>query len=121
METRSAGESVILYAAGLIAVAIVVLNTRNLGAASIIWTTVAAAVTLVAVMAGGRYVMSSRYGHRELSGGEDPGQVTGEYRRLADIAVIAREHTELKLSEFAAQLDDMRGQIESMRRVREIE
>jgi hypothetical protein len=40
-----------------------------------------------------------------------------EYRRLADLAITAQEHTDLKLGEVTAQLDHLREQSNSLQKI----
>ncbi len=53
----------------------------------------------------------------ELSGGEQYRQLADEYRRLADLAITAQEHTDLKLGDVSAQLDYLREQNESPQKI----
>ena len=57
-----------------------------------------------------------RAGH-ELTGGEQYRQLAEEYRRLADMAITAQEHTELKLTELAVQVDEVCGKLDRMQRI----
>ena len=43
--------------------------------------------------------------------------LAGEYRRLADLAITAQEHTDLKLGEVTAQLDHLREQSNSLQKI----
>lgn len=53
----------------------------------------------------------------ELTGGEQYRHLADEYRRLADLAITAREHTDLKLGDVNAQLDYLREQNESLQKI----
>jgi hypothetical protein len=44
-------------------------------------------------------------------------QLAEEYRRLADLAITAQEHTDLKLGELSAQLDYVREQNDSLQKI----
>ena len=56
------------------------------------------------------------------TGGKQYRQLADEHRRLADLAITAREHTDLKLGELSAQLDYLREQNESLQKIlREVE
>lgn len=49
-------------------------------------------------------------------------RLADEYRRLADLAITAQEHTDLKLGDVTAQLDYLREQNESLQKIlREVE
>jgi hypothetical protein len=119
MKSRSVAETAILCATAVIALAIVVAGAQDLPTTSIIWTAVAAVVTLAIVVVGGRYAIGSRHAQPDLSPGQEHRQLTDEYRRLADMAITTQEHTDLKLGEVAVQLDYLRGQVESMQKILE--
>lgn len=117
MKSRSVAEMAILCATALIALAIVVAGAQELPTTSIIWISVAAVATLAVVIVGGRYAVGSRRGQPELPPGQEYRQLAVEYRKVADMAVTAQEHTDLKLGEVAVQLDYLRGQVESMQKI----
>ena len=79
-------------------------------------------ILLVGVLALGM-VMSFRYlGQRkqvqlELTGGQQYRQLAEEYRRLADLAITAQEHTDIKLGDVSAQLDYLREQNDSLHKI----
>jgi hypothetical protein len=49
--------------------------------------------------------------------GEQHHRLAGEYRRLADMAITAQEHTDLKLGDLSAKLDHLREQNESPQKI----
>ncbi len=51
------------------------------------------------------------------TGGKQYRQLADEHRRLADLAIPAREHTGLRLGELSAQLDLLREQDESLQKI----
>ena len=53
----------------------------------------------------------------ELTGGEQYRKLAEEYRRLADMAITAQEHTGLKLGDVSAQLDYLREQNASLHKI----
>jgi hypothetical protein len=53
----------------------------------------------------------------QLTGGDQYRQLAEEYRRLADLAITAQEHTDLKLGDVSAQLDYLREQNESLQKI----
>jgi uncharacterized protein HemX len=118
VKTRSVTETAILSASALIALIVVVAGARNIngkGAGVLI-----AAVT---ILAGIGMVMWFRQNSREstakteLSSGAEYRQLAEECRRLAEMAVTAQEHTDLRLSEVAVQMDQMRAQLDSVRKI----
>ena len=56
------------------------------------------------------------------TGGKRYRQLADEHRRLDDLAITAREHTDLRPGELSAQLDYPREQNESQQKIlREVE
>jgi len=83
---------------------------------------VAAGVAVAAAAGAGLVAWARAFGHRrtaniELTSGERYRGLADEYRRLADLAVTAQEHTDLKLGDVGVQLDYLREQMESMRKI----
>jgi len=64
-----------------------------------------------------RYLATSRQARAELSSGEEYRALAGEYRRLSDMAITAQEHTDLKLTDIGVRIDELRDQIEQLRRI----
>jgi hypothetical protein len=91
-------------------------NTRG-----ILWLA-AAAVAALGMVLGYRYLTTRKRAQVELTGGEQYRKLAEEYRRLADVAITAQEHTDLKLGDVSAQLDYLREQNESLQKIlREVE
>jgi uncharacterized protein HemX len=83
---------------------------------------VAAGVAVAAAAGCGVVAWARAFGTRraakaELTSGEQYRGLADEYRRLADLAVTAQEHTDLKLGDVGVQLDFMREQMESMQKI----
>jgi len=68
---------------------------------------------------GGRYLIVRNQTKAELTSGQQYRQLADEYRRLADLAVTAQEHTDLKLGDVGVQLDYLREKIESLQKILE--
>jgi hypothetical protein len=66
---------------------------------------------------GFRYLTAKRRAQLELTGAQEYRQLAQEYRRLADMAITAQEHTDLKLGEVSVQLDYLRTQNESLQKI----
>lgn len=64
-----------------------------------------------------RYLVTTKRAQVELTSGEQYRQLTEEYRRLADMALTAQEHTDLKLGDISAQLDHLREQLASLQKI----
>jgi hypothetical protein len=78
---------------------------------------VVAAVAALGIILGYRYLTARKRAQTELTGGQQDRRLAEEYRRLADIAITAQEHTDLKLGDLSAQLDYLREQNNSLRKV----
>jgi membrane protein implicated in regulation of membrane protease activity len=76
-----------------------------------------AAAAGAAAVAWARAFGARRAGKAELTSGEKYRGLADEYRRLADLAITAQEHTDLKLGDVGVQLDYMREQMESMQKI----
>jgi hypothetical protein len=91
-------------------------NTRYL-----VWIAIAGVAALGMVLSY-RYLTTRKRAQLQLTGGEQYRQLADEYRRLADLAITAQEHTDLKLGEVSAQLDYLREQNASLQKIlREVE
>jgi hypothetical protein len=74
-------------------------------------------VLALGIVQGFRYLGLKKRTQLELTGGQQYRQLAEEYRRLADLAITAQEHTDLKLGEVSAQLDYLREQNESLQKI----
>ncbi len=120
MKPRTAAELAIFCATGLIALAMVLYGLHDSDANG---KTAVGVVAFLSIGAG-IIALSWHLGARkraqvELTGGEREQyrQLAEEYRRLADLAITAQEHTDLKLGDVSAQLDYLREQNESLQKI----
>ena len=121
IKPKNATELAILCATGLIALAIVTVPFSPITFNStkpFLFISVAAVLAL-AVGVGGRYLIVRNQTKAELTSGEQYRQMADEYRRLADLAITAQEHTDLKLGDVGVQLDYLREKIESLQKILE--
>jgi hypothetical protein len=81
-----------------------------------VWIALAGVLGLGIVL-GYRYLNTRKQAQIELTGGEQYRRLADEYRRLADLAITAQEHTDLKLGDVSAQLDFLREQNDSMQKI----
>lgn len=126
MRPRTPKETAIICAAAVIAVALLILpfelrSTGPNGAMTnnsryLVWIAVAGVIALGMVL-GYRYLTTRKRAQIELTGGQQYRQLADEYRRLADLAITAQEHTDLKLGDLSAQLDYVREQNESLHKI----
>ena len=126
MKPRTAKETTIICVAAVLMAALltipfeltspgpdgtVISNTKYL-----VWIAVAGVVALGIVL-GFRYLTTRKRAQIELTGGEQYRKLAEEYRRLADMAITAQEHTDLKLGDLSVQLDYLREQNESLQKI----
>ncbi|MGA2827786.1 MAG: hypothetical protein ABSF03_16935 [Streptosporangiaceae bacterium] len=108
----------IVCATGLIALAVVLygLHVADAGPPALVGVVVSL-VAGASVIAWARYLTTRKKTQAELTGGEQYRGLADEYRRLADLAITAQEHTDLKLGELSAQLDYVREQNDSLQKI----
>jgi len=126
MKPRTAKETAIICAAAVVAVALLTIpfelrSTGPDGAMTnnsryLVWIAAAGVIALGMVL-GYRYLTTRKRAQIELTGGEQYRKLAEEYRRLADLAITAQEHTDLKLGDVSAQLDYLREQNESLQKI----
>jgi hypothetical protein len=119
IKPRNAIELAILCATALIALALVSIPFQSAhfgNGKPLLWLTVALVLSL-GVGVGGRYLIVRNQTKAELTSGEQYRGLADEYRRLADLAITAQEHTDLKLGDVGVQLDYLREQMESMQKI----
>ena len=71
----------------------------------------------LAMVVGAWQFSASRKARVALTRDTDYRRLAEEYRRLAELAVTAQEHTDLKLGEVNAQLDYLREQMSSLQKI----
>ena len=126
MKPRTAQETTIICAAAVLVAALLTIpfeltspgpdGTVTSNTKYLVWIAVAGVVALGIVL-GFRYLTTTKRVQIELTGTEQYRQLTDEYRRLADLAITAHEHTDLKLGDLSAQLDYLREQNESLQKI----
>ena len=120
MKPRNAVELAIMYAFMTIATIAIVIGITVMavkGSAPAAAGVAVAAAGGAGAVAWARAFGARRAGKAELTSGEKYRGLADEYRRLADLAVTAQEHTDLKLGDVGVQLDYMREQMESMQKI----
>jgi uncharacterized protein HemX len=121
MRPRTARETAIICATAVITVAILTIPfTSNGGSATsgryLVFIALAGVLALGMVL-GYRYLTTRNRAQLELTGDQQYRRLADEYRRLADLAITAQEHTDLKLGDVSAQLDFLREQNASMQKI----
>lgn len=118
MKSRTTAQMAIICATGLIALALVLYWSHGNypQGKTAMWAVVGLAL-VVGITAWSRYLMTTKRAQAELTGGEQYRRLAEEYRRLADLAITAQEHTDLKLGDVSAQLDYLREQTESLQKI----
>ena len=122
MKPRTAKETAVISVAAVLAVALVTISGELTlinspeGSRGSFWLG-AIGVLALGMVLGFRYLSIRKRAQIELTGGEQYRGLAEEYRRLADIAITAQEHTDLKLGDVTAQLDYLREQNESLQKI----
>jgi uncharacterized protein HemX len=121
IKPRNSTELAILCATGLIALALVTVpfSPITFNATKPILFIAVAGVLALGVGVAGRYLIAKNQTKAELTSGQQYRELADEYRRLADLAITAQEHTDLKLGDVGVQLDYLREKIESMQKILE--
>jgi hypothetical protein len=123
MRTRTPKETAILCGAGVLALALLLIpfETASGGGrgrnSDVVLGLIVGGVLALAMILWYRHPRSGGRVHAELAAAEQYRQLSDEYRRLADLAITAQEHTDLKLGEVSAQLDYLREQNESLQKI----
>ena len=71
----------------------------------------------LAMVVGAWQFSASRKARVALTRDTDHRRLADEYRRLAEMAVTAQEHTDLKLGDMTMQIGQVREQLESVQRI----
>jgi hypothetical protein len=123
MSTRTPKETAIICAAAVLALAVVMIpfelspNRAGSSTNQLTVLVIVPGVIVLAIVLGYRYLTSRRNVQVQLTGHEQYRQLAEEYRRLADMAVTAQEHTDLKLGDVSVQLDYLREQNASLQKI----
>ncbi len=123
MRTRTPKETAILCGAGVLALALLMIpfETDSGGVrgrnSDVVLGLLVAGVLALAMILWYRYPRSRGTVQAELTAAQQYRQLAEEYRRLADMAITAQEHTDLKLGDVSAQLDYLREQNESLQKI----
>jgi beta-lactamase regulating signal transducer with metallopeptidase domain len=126
MKPRTAKETAMICGASVLVVALLTIpfELRSVGpdgtvisnTKGLVWIVLAGVIALGMAL-GFRYLTTRKRGQLELAGSEQYRQLAEEYRRLADLAITAQEHTDLKLGDVSAQLDFLREQNASLQKI----
>jgi hypothetical protein len=122
MKTMTTKQTAIVCAAGVLAIALLTipfgLSLQGVGSNKkpLIWLIFAGVIALGMVL-GSRYLTTKKQAQTALEGDTQYRQLADEYRRLADLAITAQEHTDLKLADLRVQMDYLRSQNESLQSI----
>src|SRR6266568_8994091 len=98
MRNKSVAETAIVCASGVVAFGFGARALSHMDGRSAVWVVCFGMLGLVAVaFAWSR--SGARRAKAELTQGQEMRQLTLEYQRLADLAITAQEHTDLKLGD----------------------
>jgi hypothetical protein len=76
-----------------------------------------AGVVALGMVLGSRYLITRKRAQMEIVGDTQYRQLADEYRRLADLAITAQEHTDLKLADLSVQMEFLRSQNEALQSI----
>lgn len=76
-----------------------------------------AVVVPVAIVACAQTAIRARVARPAVTETGPYRQLADEYRRLADLAITAQEHTDLKLGDVGVRIDYLREQMESLQTI----
>ena len=62
-------------------------------------------------------IATTRRSEAALTGDKDYRGLADEYRRLAEMAITAQDHTDLRLGQVTSQIDHVRDQLDSVQRI----
>jgi hypothetical protein len=120
VKPRNATELAIMCVTGLIAVVAVVIGVTLMatkGYGPVAAGVVVAGAAGFGVAAWARAFAARAQARASVAGGEQYRQLTDEYRRFADMAITAQEHTDLKLGDVSVRIDYLRDQMESLQTI----
>jgi hypothetical protein len=116
IKNRTTLETVIICVAAVAIVGILSGNAPDQSSKSLV-VIVLLGVLGLGMTLGFRYLTVKKRTQLELTGDQHYRQLAEEYRRLADMAITAQEHTDLKLGDLSAQLDYLREQNDRMQKI----
>ena len=118
MSSRPVAQTLIICVSILCAVAVVVSGLTFLQPGTAQSVVIVGSILLaIGMVVGGWQLSASRKAKMALTSGEEHRGMADEYRRLADMAITAQEHTDRKLGDVAIQLAQLRDQLESVQRI----
>jgi uncharacterized protein HemX len=108
----------IISVAAVVAIGLLIIPfaSGSHGSGALVWI-VFFAVIGVGLVSYFRYLTARKQAHLQVNGSEQYRELAEEYRRLSDLAITSQEHTDLKMGEISAQLDHLRGQIDSLQKI----
>jgi hypothetical protein len=122
MKTMTTKQTAIVCAAGVLAIGLMTipfgLSLQGMGSSKkpLVWVVFAGVIALGMVL-GSRYLTAGRRAQAQLEGDTQYRQLADEYRRLADVAITAQEHTDLKLAGLSVQMEFLRSQNEALQSI----
>lgn len=122
MKSRSVTETAIICVSGVIAIAFVFgffagTTPPGGGGSKGSVMIVLLGVIGLAIVLMFRYLTTARRAKFELTGDTQYRQLAEEYRRLADLAITAQEHTDLKLGDVGVRIEYLSEQMASLQKI----
>ena len=118
MKPRTTRETAMICVAAVLMAALLTIpfDVTPMDPRELVWLALTGVAALPIVL-GYRYLTTRKRAQIELTGAEQYRGLADEYRRLADVAITAQEHTDLKLGEVSAQLDYLREQNAALQKI----
>jgi hypothetical protein len=118
VRSRPVAQTLIICVSILCAVAVVVSGLTFLQPGTAQTVAILGSILIAIGMVVGSWQLgATRKAKVAVTSGQEYRGMAEEYRRLADMAVTAQEHTDLKLGDVAIQLAQLRDQLESVHRI----
>jgi hypothetical protein len=77
----------------------------------------ASALIALGIIVGSRQLAASRTAKVAVTSGDTYRNLADEYRRLAEMAITAQEHADLKLTDISLRLEQVRDQLDVVQRI----
>jgi hypothetical protein len=120
VKPRNATELAIMCVTGLIGIVAVVIGIAFMadrGYGNVAAGVVVAGAAGFGIAAWARAFATRSQARASVADGQQYRQLTDEYRRFADMAITAQEHTDLKLGDVSVRIDYLRDQMESLQKI----
>jgi hypothetical protein len=122
MKTMTTKQTAILCATGVLVIALLTIplelhpqgdGSTKKGLVALVF----AGVIALGMVLASRHLTAGKKAQIQLEGHAQYRQLADEYRRLADLAITAQEHTDLKLADLSVQMEFLRSQNDALQSI----